>query len=96
MLSLVSAFAFGQNKNQQSVTVSAEQQMAAIKNCSELNNQLVKLFGENFSLTNPDVVKQLQKNANDTDKLKCIVKVSAHVVGLLNANKEKQPTQLTK
>ena len=54
--------------------------MDAIKSCGDLQNQLVRLFGEAYSLNDKKVVLQLERNINDKDASICIRKSSLFAI----------------
>ncbi|MBK7040641.1 MAG: hypothetical protein IPH46_09260 [Bacteroidetes bacterium] len=58
--------------------VSATQKNAA-KECKELDKQLTTLFGADYSLTDPKVIAQLQKNIDDKNASPAIRKYSLFV-----------------
>ncbi|MBK7692516.1 MAG: hypothetical protein IPK62_01495 [Bacteroidetes bacterium] len=59
---------------------SIQAKMNAIQGCEELNIQLTELFGKNYSITNPKVLAQLQKNIADVNASRCIRKKSLYGV----------------
>lgn len=87
VFSSICSVARAQNNSGQS---NVDKNMAAIQNCKELNIQLTQLFGKEFSLSNPAVIKQLKKNMQESDRSKCDVKVSTFVVQNLSNIKETQ------
>lgn len=58
------------------VGTSVEAKMIQIQSCEELNIQLTELFGKDYSVSNPKVVAQLQKNIADQNASRCIRKKS--------------------
>lgn len=52
----------------------------AIKDCPDLDKQLAILFGADYSLSNPKVKEQLQKNISDKKQNRCIRKSSLKVI----------------
>ncbi len=74
-----------QNRSSQQVVAgkevtSIQTKMNAIQGCEELNIQLTELFGKNYSITNPKVLAQLQKNIADVNASRCIRKKSLYGV----------------
>ena len=59
----------GQSKAQSAVELSKDQELEAkinrVKNTVELHQQLTKMFGQNYSITSPEVKEQLKKNIAD-------------------------------
>ena len=82
--SVLSIVAVAQNKTNSRTTanspteVSATQKNAA-KECKELDKQLTTLFGADYSLTDPKVIAQLQKNIDDKNASPVIRKYSLFV-----------------
>ena len=54
--------------------------MDAIKSCGDLQNQLIRLCGDSYSLNNKKVVSQLEKNIDDQDASFCIRKSSLFAI----------------
>ena len=83
-LSVLSISAIAQNKTtsrtdvNNPAQVSAEQKNA-VKECKELDKQLTDLFGSNYSLSDPKVIAQLQKNIDDKNATPSIRKYSLYV-----------------
>ena len=52
--------------------------MNFIKSCEELNEQLTRLFGKNYTIADARVVEQLEKNIADKKASRCIRKKSLY------------------
>lgn len=59
---------------------SVQAKMIAIQGCEELNIQLTELFGKDYTVSNPKVVAQLQKNIANQNASRCIRKKSLYGV----------------
>ncbi len=59
------------------------QKMITIQGCEDLNNQLTKLFGKDYTIANQKVMDQLEKNIVDKNASRCIRKKSLY--GLYDA-----------
>ena len=69
----------GQTTNTTSSRVTSyDQKMATVKSCPELNEQLTKLFGKDFTISDPKVNAQLEKNIADKNASTCIRKKSLY------------------
>jgi len=66
----------GENSTTNSVSA---QLLNAVNSCQELNQQLSSMFGRQYSLDNPQVMAQLEKNIKDVEASACIRKVSLYV-----------------
>ena len=69
-----------QQANPAHAGTSVQAKMIAIQGCEELNIQLTELFGKDYSVSNPKVVAQLQKNIADQNASRCIRKKSLYGV----------------
>ena len=79
MVSLVGT-AQAQTKSAANAATVFSAKMDAIKSCGDLQNQLVRLFGEAYSLNDKKVVLQLERNINDKDASICIRKSSLFAI----------------
>ncbi len=59
---------------------SFNEKMTAVRSCEELNEQLTKLFGKNYTIADAKVMAQLQKNIADKNASRCIRKKSLYGV----------------
>jgi hypothetical protein len=85
LMGMISCSAFAQNRASQSppnaaVASTTQVKMDAIKSCGDLQNQLVTLFGEAFSLSDSKVLDQLNRNINDQNASVCIRKSSLYAI----------------
>ncbi len=55
-----------------------DEKMKTIKSCPELNEQLSAMFGSNYTISDPKVVAQLEKNIADAKASTCIRKKSLY------------------
>lgn len=85
LFGMVSFSAFAQNRNQQSASTSQAgvQQTeisGAIKDCPDLQKQLIQLFGADYTVNSPKVKEQLQKNITDKKQNRCVRKSSLKAI----------------
>ena len=60
--------------------VSSNEKLIAVQGCAELDNQLAVKFGKSYTITDPNVVAQLQKNIADANLPKEIRKASLFAI----------------
>jgi type VI protein secretion system component VasK len=85
LLGMISFYASAQTQSSKSnaaanAGTSLQAKMDAVHSCSDLQNQLVRLFGESYSLNDKKVVSQLEKNINDKAASNCIRKSSLFAI----------------
>lgn len=78
LLGLVTVTVHAQTRTgKQSQPISANQEkMNAVTSCPELQSQLTKMFGENFSIDDSKVKSQLERNIADQQASICVKKGS--------------------
>ncbi len=69
-----------QTKSAANVDAIFQLKMDVIKSCADLQNQLIRLCGDSYSLNNKKVVSQLEKNIDDQDASICIRKSSLFAI----------------
>lgn len=84
-MGMVSFSAFAQNNNRQSTSASQAGSIhseisGAIKDCPDLDKQLIRLFGAGYEVSNPKVQEQLQKNISDKNQNRCVRKSSLKAI----------------
>ena len=82
LMAMFSFSAFAQNRQQQSTFTAPQAGIkqseisAALKDCPELDKQLTQLFGAGYTIENPKVKEQLQKNIADKNQNRYVRKSS--------------------
>jgi hypothetical protein len=54
------------------------EKMSAVRSCEELNEQLTKMFGKDYTILEARVVHQLEKNIADKNASRCVRKKSLY------------------